>query len=79
MLSESQMVRLKPVLPIVTQLIQDIIARFNRSIENVIKEKFTSVQPAVQWKFNETAWHYIRDHSKEDKNDSLENIIFKRP
>jgi len=77
MLSESQMVRLKPVLPIVTQLIQDIIARFNRSIENVIKEKFTSVQPAVQWKFNETAWHYIRDHSKEDKNDSLENIIFK--
>ena len=63
MLSESQMVRLKPVLPIVTQLIQDIIARFNRSIENVIKEKFTSVQPAVQWKFNETAWHYIRDHS----------------
>ena len=77
MLSESQMVRLKPVLPIVTQLIQDIIARFNRSIENVIKEKFTSVQPAVQWKFNETAWHYLRDHTKEDKNDSLENIIFK--
>src|SRR5450432_155740 len=77
MLSEGQMVRLKPVLPIMTQLIQDIIARFNRSIENIIKEKFTSIQPAVQWKFNETAWHYLRDHSAENRNDSLENIIFK--
>src|SRR5450432_4206452 len=77
MMSEGQLVRLKPVLSIMTQLIQDIIARFNRSIENIIKEKFTSIQPAVQWKFNETAWHYLRDHSAENRNDSLENIIFK--
>jgi hypothetical protein len=77
MLSEGQMVRLKPVLSIMTQLIQDIIARFNRSIENIIKEKFTSIQPAVQWKFNEAAWHYLRDHSNEEGVDTVENIIFK--
>ena len=77
MLSEGQMVRLKPVLSIMTQLIQDIIARFNRSIENIIKEKFTSIQPAVQWKFNEAAWHYLRDHSNEEGIDTVENIIFK--
>jgi hypothetical protein len=77
MLSERQMVRLKPVLPIMTQLIQDIIARFNQSIENIIKEKFTSIQPAVQWKFNEAAWHYLRDHHNEDGVDTVENIIFK--
>jgi hypothetical protein len=77
MLSEGQLIRLKPVLPIMTQLIQDIISRFNRSIENIIKEKFTSIQPAVQWKFNETAWHYLRDHASEDNNEPVENIVFK--
>jgi hypothetical protein len=77
MLTESQMVRLKPVLPIMTQLIQDIIARFNHSIENIIKEKFTSIQPAVQWKFNEAAWHYLRDRTNDEGVDTVENIIFK--
>lgn len=77
MLSEAQMVRLKPVFPIMTQLIQDIIARFNHSIENIIKEKFTSIQPAVQWKFNEAAWHYLRDHHDDEGADAVENIIFK--
>jgi hypothetical protein len=77
LLSEAQMVRLKPVLSIMTQLIQDVIARFNRSIENIIKEKFTSIQPAVQWKFNEAAWHYLRDHKNEEGVDAVENIIFK--
>jgi hypothetical protein len=77
LLSEGQMVRLKPVLSIMTQLIQDIIARFNRSIENIIKEKFTSIQPAVQWKFNEAAWHYLRDHNNEEGAETVENIIFK--
>jgi hypothetical protein len=77
MLSESQMLRLKQVLPVITQMIQDIIAKFNRSIENIIKEKFTSIQPAVQWKFNETAWHYLRDHLTEENVESPEEIIFR--
>jgi len=77
MLSEGQLVRLKPVLAIMTQLIQDIIARFNQSIENIIKEKFTSIQPAVQWKFNEAAWHFLRDHNNDEEVDTVEDIIFK--
>ncbi|HEY2350633.1 MAG TPA: hypothetical protein VGH64_16555, partial [Puia sp.] len=77
MLTEAQMVRLKPVLPIMTQLIQDIVARFNLNIENIIKEKFTSIQPAVQWKFNEAAWHYLRDHANNEVIDTVENIVFK--
>ena len=62
MLSEGQLIKLKPVLPLISQLIQNLIAQFNVSIENIIREKFTSIQPAVQWKFNEAAWHYLRDH-----------------
>jgi hypothetical protein len=76
MISEEQLVKLKPALPLMTQLIKNIIARFNNNIENIIKEKFTSVQPAVQWKFNETAWHYLRDHIIENRTDVLENISF---
>ena len=60
-----------------TQLIQNIIARFNKNIEDVIKEKFTSIQPAVQWKFNEIAWHYLRDHVTEGKPDLVESITFR--
>jgi hypothetical protein len=76
MISEEQLVKLKPALPLMTQLIKNIIARFNNNIENIIKEKFTSVQPAVQWKFNETAWHYLRDHVIENRTDALESISF---
>ena len=77
MLSEGQLIKLKPVLPLISQLIQNLIARFNVSIEDIIKEKFTSIQPAVQWKFNEAAWHYLRDHVMEEKNDAVEDVTLK--
>ena len=77
MLSEGQLIKLKPVLPLISQLIQNLIARFNANIEDIIREKFTSIQPAVQWKFNEAAWHYLRDHVIEEKNDVVEDITFK--
>jgi hypothetical protein len=27
-------------------------------IEAIVKENFTSLQPAVEWKFNEAAWQF---------------------
>ncbi len=77
MISEAQLLKLKPAFPLITQLIQNIIARFNKSIEDVIKEKFTSIQPAVQWKFNEAAWHYLHQKEIEGKTDEVESIIFR--
>jgi hypothetical protein len=77
MISEAQLLKLKPAFPLITQLIQNIIARFNNSIEDVIKEKFTSIQPAVQWKFNEAAWHYLHQKEIEGKTDEVESIIFR--
>jgi hypothetical protein len=77
MISEGQLIKLKPALPLITQLIQNGIARFNASIEDIVKEQFTSIQPAVQWKFTETAWHYLRDHVLEDTDAPVENIIFR--
>jgi hypothetical protein len=70
-LDESILARLEPAIPLLSQLLKNSIEEFNDSIEKVIKEKFTSIQPSVQWKFNEVAWHYLRDqHLLKGKNET---------
>ncbi|MCF6402569.1 GAF domain-containing protein [Chitinophaga filiformis] len=55
---------LEPALAALGSLMQVYIDEFNLEIENIIKEKFTSIQPSVQWKFNEVAWHYLHDRKR---------------
>jgi len=62
--NERKITLLDPVLSPIAQLLQVYIDEFNFEIENIIKEKYTSIQPAVQWKFNEAAWHYLYDKKK---------------
>ena len=47
-----------------------------KSIDHVVKEKFTSVQPSVQWKFNEAAWHYKKTEHKQNGQPEIGEIIF---
>ncbi|MFD2583358.1 GAF domain-containing protein [Pedobacter vanadiisoli] len=61
---EKKITLLDQVLGPIAQLLQVYIDEFNLEIENIIKEKYTSIQPAVQWKFNEAAWHYLHDKKK---------------
>ncbi|MBN9297144.1 MAG: GAF domain-containing protein [Filimonas sp.] len=65
--------RLDTAIPLVAQLLKHRIDEFNADILDVIREKFTSMQPAVQWRFNEVAWDYIK-HDKESKD--IANITF---
>ncbi|MEO5591842.1 MAG: hypothetical protein ABIR15_18440, partial [Chitinophagaceae bacterium] len=76
-LSDMQFGKLKPAVPYISQLLKKMIDKFNISIDTVVKDKFTVIQPSVQWKFNEVAWHYFRSHDIEHKNNALENISFK--
>jgi hypothetical protein len=55
---------LEPAMSAVGRLTQVYIDEFNLEIENIIKEKFTSIQPSVQWKFNEVAWKYLHARKK---------------
>ena len=55
---------LEPALAAIGSLMQIYIDEFNLEIESIIKEKFTSIQPSVQWKFNEVAWHYLYDRKR---------------
>ncbi|MCW3090329.1 MAG: hypothetical protein JWP81_1398 [Ferruginibacter sp.] len=67
---------LSPAIPFISQLLQFFIDKFNRSIDTIIKDQFTNIQPAVQWKFNEAAWHYFRNHLVENKSSEIESISF---
>ncbi len=77
LLTEDILPRVDPALPYIAQIFKKNIDDFENEIGSLIKQNFTSLQPAVQWRFNEAAWHYLRD-SKESDNPQLEieNISF---
>lgn len=74
-LGEQDLATLSPVIPLLERLLKTIIDDFNLAIENVIKEKFTSLQPSVQWKFNEAAWHYL-EQKKSNAKAEIDYIYF---
>ncbi|MEP6746518.1 MAG: hypothetical protein ABJB86_02260 [Bacteroidota bacterium] len=76
-LTDLQLGKLKPSIPYISQLLKSLIDKFNISIDAIVKDKFTVIQPSVQWKFNEVAWHYYRNYNIEHRNSVLEKISFK--
>ena len=44
---------------LLAQLINNRLTALEREIESVIKEKYTRLQPSVQWKFVEVAWQHL--------------------
>ena len=52
--------RIDLLIPYVQLAIRNSIRHFHSRIAELVKEHFTPVQPAVEWKFAETAWHYMR-------------------
>ena len=75
--TDIQFSKLMPVIPYISQLLKLSIDKFNISIDRIVKERFTVIQPSVQWKFNEAAWHYFRSHDVEHKDTAFEKIFFK--
>jgi hypothetical protein len=77
LLEESFFTKLDSAIPLLAQLLRNSIEAFDGRIDAIIREKFTSLQPAVQWKFNDTAWHYLRDSFGEENKPTIEPILFK--
>ena len=46
---------------LLAQLLKDEIVEFTTKLNGIIKDKFTSLQSAVQWKFNDMAWEYLQN------------------
>lgn len=76
-LNDLQVSRLKPAMPYLSQLMKVFLEKFTAAIDKIVKEKFTNIQPSVQWKFNEVAWHYFRSREIENEDTALEKVFFK--
>lgn len=74
-LDDTVMARVEQATPLLAQLLQRNIEEFNANISAVIRNRFTSLQPAVQWKFNEIAFQYLK-HKKGTK-EPVADIYFK--
>jgi hypothetical protein len=67
--------KIEEAIPLFTLGLQKSLDLLNSEVDGVIKKKFTAVQPAVEWKFTETALNYIvSHHQKEDA--KIERINF---
>jgi hypothetical protein len=76
-LDQDLLSRLDIVLSLLAQLLQQSIDEFEARLKAVVKENFTSIQPSVEWKFNEAAWHFLRDHQEGEHPPAIETIYFK--
>jgi hypothetical protein len=71
----SHLVKLEPALPLFTLAMEKGAENLNNRIDRVIKEKFTAVQPSVEWKFTEAALNYIVN-SQHQEDVKIERINF---
>jgi hypothetical protein len=76
-LTDQVIAKLDPALPLIAQVLQANIDEFNGMIDQIVKDKFTSLQPSVQWKFNEAAWLFLKKSFDGGKNVSMDNIFFR--
>lgn len=67
--------KIEKAIPLFTLALEKSAETLNNQIDRVIKDKFTAVQPAVEWKFTEAAFNYIKD-KQENENVKMERIVF---
>lgn len=75
-LTKEVLLKLDPSMPLLAQLLKNTIDDFNKDIDKVIKEKFTALQPSVQWKFNEVALNYLQQKNSHPGSRETEDIVF---
>lgn len=68
--------KIEAAFPLLAQLYHNVIVGFNNDIQDVIMDKFTALQPSVQWRFHEAAYNYVHSGAR-DRNYPIEPIFFK--
>lgn len=67
--------KIEKVIPLFTLAVQKTMENLEVQVDKVIKENFTAVQPAVEWRFVEAAFSYLL--SKEQGSDAkIEKVSF---
>lgn len=75
-LDDEILFKVERVIPLVRELLLFQISEFNKRIQRLIRQKFTTLQPAVEWKFNEVAWQYLRAGGKKPADREAARIRF---
>lgn len=65
-LQASHLPKLNPVLPLFSLALEKKVENLELQINKTIKEHFTAVQNAVEWKFTQTAFDYINNKQVRD-------------
>ena len=68
--------KIENAVPLFTLGLEKSLERLNSHVDSIIKEKFTAVQPSVEWKFTETSLNYIVEKHKKEEEANLERIVF---
>ncbi|WP_276505038.1 hypothetical protein [Terrimonas pollutisoli] len=69
------MTKLEPAMPLISLALLKNRDSFTERIEKLIKEKFTALQPSVEWKFAEVAWNYMKSPNGNGSG-TASNVIF---
>lgn len=72
-LTQQVMASLEPAIPLLSLAMLKSRDAFNNRIEKLVKEKFTALQPSVEWKFSEVAWAYLQT---KEITDATGKIVF---
>ncbi|WP_312340131.1 GAF domain-containing protein [Sphingobacterium sp.] len=75
-LDNETMQALGALVPILSQLSQDITLEFKKRIDDIIINRFTTIQPSVQWKFNHVAAQYIQEIENDNPDAHIKAVVF---
>ena len=75
-LSKFTLSKLEMFFPVLSSIFNKSIENLRQNIEDVIKTKFTSLQPSVQWRFNQAAYRYLHEGHLEAAPLEIEDIEF---
>jgi hypothetical protein len=64
------------LVPLLSQLSQDITLEFKKRIDDIIINRFTTIQPSVQWKFNHIAAQYIQELENDSRDAHIKAVVF---
>ena len=68
--------KLEPAMPLISLALLKHRDTFNVKIDKLIKEKFTALQPSVEWKFAECAWEYMHSDAGIGSPSLAQNVVF---
>ncbi|WP_286768096.1 MULTISPECIES: GAF domain-containing protein [Sphingobacterium] len=75
-LDSQTMQALGSLVPLLSQLAQDITLEFKKRIDDIIINRFTTIQPSVQWKFNHIAAQYIQELENDSQDAHIKAVVF---